>query len=527
MNPSLAKLISHDAVQDQSSSMGLSKTIKRHTKGRKIFDLIGGLGSFANILEKSGTFLPTEKKGDGKEGSVNNKGRLTGANNEVEKASPGGTGIKAGKNYVGKKEEKITGNESVTREKDLPLDGTMKRFAEVSPSKIVSDEKKETKILLGTLENAQSVRGEKAVDKDKGLDLTKALHGQHSKSADNESTLEAGKTVSLIKDIPAASGMKKSISRESMPIEGEAHHDVKPTTAGGTKENIPIKKNIPEGMRLTRAGDGSEDDRPIGDVDLSKGFEIKGVIAHKVSSDTKEDEIVLKSNSLNPEVAKENTIPTHKVNQLNEMMQEYKNLLVTGQPSEKPVEKSLNDTPVTKIDTSLSTAQADFSGVKGIGNYASLSNMNADIATPVQFQDIMDQIEDSAAKMLKKGPERIVITLEPPNLGTLNLDVKVHNDMVRLVLIADSHEVKQVLQTNLDQLKTALQDHGLNMDHFDVLVQQRSSENPGFHQWGGALFEDGRGRRENTKEDSLPPQLSPVDGDELNEPHLGSISLFA
>jgi flagellar hook-length control protein FliK len=149
------------------------------------------------------------------------------------------------------------------------------------------------------------------------------------------------------------------------------------------------------------------------------------------------------------------------------------------------------------------------------------------MTNPVQFQDIMEQIEESAAKMLKKGPGRIVITLEPPNLGTLNVDVKVHNDMVRLVLIADNHEVKQVLQTNLDQLKTALQDQGLNMDRFDVLVQQRSSENPGFHQWGGALFGEGRGRRENTNEDTTPPPPLPVHSEDVDEPHLGIISLFA
>jgi flagellar hook-length control protein FliK len=99
--------------------------------------------------------------------------------------------------------------------------------------------------------------------------------------------------------------------------------------------------------------------------------------------------------------------------------------------------------------------------------------------------------------------------------------------MVRLVLIADNHEVKQVLQTNLDQLKTALQDQGLNMDRFDVLVQQRSGENPGFHQWGGALFGEGRGRRENTNEDTAPPPPLPVHNEDVDEPRLGIISLFA
>jgi flagellar hook-length control protein FliK len=140
----------------------------------------------------------------------------------------------------------------------------------------------------------------------------------------------------------------------------------------------------------------------------------------------------------------------------------------------------------------------------------------------------MEQIEDGAANMVKRGSGRIVITLEPPNLGTLNMDVRVHNDAVRMILIADNHDVKQVLHTNLDQLKTALQGQGLNIDRFEVLVQERTYDgNPGFQPGDGALFEEGRGRRDNTKEDNSPIQILPSGGNELNDPSLGVISLFA
>lgn len=523
MNPSLTKLISNDAVHNQPSPQGLSNTVRKQTKGGKVFDLIGGVGSFATILEKTGTIYSNEKKGDGKEGSLHSKGRLVGANNKVEKELPGNTSLKAEKNFFIKRGEKIAGNEVDTEENELPLGGAIKQSAEASSSKAVLVERTERKVFLGKLEASQLVESERALNNNKASDFTNALHGQHGGFAQHESTLEQDSTVSLMKDIPVPSGMKKTVSRGSIPQEDEIHPDAKPTNASGAKENIPTKKYMPEDMRLVRTGDENKNQRPAGDLDASKGFEIKGMTVREVSPVTKEHEILLKSNSLKPEGA----IPADKINQVNEVMQEYENLFTNGRTSEKPVEKSLNDTLVTKIDTSLGTAQADISGIKGIGNFGSWSNMRADIATSVQFQDIMDQIEESAAQMLKKGPGRIVITLEPPNLGTLNLDVKVHNDMVRLVLIADNHEVKQVLQSNLDQLKTALQNQGLNMDRFDVLVQQRSSENPGFHQWGGALFEEGQGRRENTKEDGSPPQPLPVHGEDVDEPRLGIISLFA
>jgi flagellar hook-length control protein FliK len=129
--------------------------------------------------------------------------------------------------------------------------------------------------------------------------------------------------------------------------------------------------------------------------------------------------------------------------------------------------------------------------------------------------------------MLTKGSSRIVITLEPPNLGTLNMDVRVQHDMVRMVLIADNHEVKQVLHANLDQLKTALQNQGLNIDRFNVLVHERSYDgNQGFQPGGGALFDGGRGRRDDTADDHPLPQMLTSVGNEINEPSSGIISLF-
>lgn len=523
MNPSFTQLISNDAVHNQPSPQGLSKTFKKQTKGKTIFDLIGGVGSFANILKKSGSILSTEKNGDGKEDSIQTKGRPVGANNKAEKELPGNMSLKAEKNLLIKKEGKIAGNEVVTQDKELSLGGTMKQSAEASSSNAVLVERTERKIFLGKLENSQFVKGEKAVDGGKALDLSKALYGHHSDAARNESTLEPGNTVSLMKDIPGEKGIKKSASGESMTIEDESHPDLKPATTNAEKENIHVRNFMPEDMKLVRTGDENKEQRPAGNVDLSKGFEMKGVTVREVSPAAKEQDVLLKSNSLNPEVS----VPANKANQVNDTVHGDENLFMHGRPSEKPVERSFHDTTVPKTDPSLWTAQADFSSAKSIGNYGALSTMDADMTNPVQFQDIMEQIEESAAKMLKKGPGRIVITLEPPNLGTLNVDVKVHNDMVRLVLIADNHEVKQVLQTNLDQLKTALQDQGLNMDRFDVLVQQRSSENPGFHQWGGALFGEGRGRRENTNEDTTPPPPLPVHSEDVDEPRLGIISLFA
>ena len=257
-----------------------------------------------------------------------------------------------------------------------------------------------------------------------------------------------------------------------------------------------------------------------------KEFDVKEASIKKVSSDVKGHE--LKNDPLKAETLKDTMISANHVNSESEKMENYKNIFSDGFTSGRSIEKGFKEIPAVKTDTSPATApQADLSGIKGVWN-GSVTNMKGDVIIPLQFQDVMDQITDSASNILKKGSGRIVITLEPPNLGTLNMDVRVHNDTVRMLLIADNQDVKQILHSNLDQLKTALQGQGLSIDRFDVLVQERQYDgNSGFQPGGGTLFEEGRRGRNNTKEDHSPLEVMPPGGNESNEPSSGIISLFA
>jgi flagellar hook-length control protein FliK len=223
---------------------------------------------------------------------------------------------------------------------------------------------------------------------------------------------------------------------------------------------------------------------------------------------------------------KENMTSIHQIQTESDKIEIYKNLSTTGLKSERYLESAANDKQTGKTGSSPSAGQTDFSMANGVWNDARTS-VNDKTAAPVSFQEVAGQIIDGASNMLMKGSSRIVITLEPPNLGTLNVDVRVQHDMVRMALIADNHEVKQVLHANLDQLKTALQGQGLNIDRFDVLVSERSYDgNQGFQPGGGTLFDGGRETRDDTKDDRPLPQMLPSAGNEINEPSLGIISLF-
>jgi flagellar hook-length control protein FliK len=117
-------------------------------------------------------------------------------------------------------------------------------------------------------------------------------------------------------------------------------------------------------------------------------------------------------------------------------------------------------------------------------------------AGPLRPQVIIPQIVDGASSILRGGSGRVVITLHPPQLGTLDMDIQVRDNKVSMVMLANSHEVKQVLESGLSQLKNALSDQGFQIDRVDVLVQDRSG-----NEFAGMLHErgsspEGRGQAE-------------------------------
>jgi flagellar hook-length control protein FliK len=64
------------------------------------------------------------------------------------------------------------------------------------------------------------------------------------------------------------------------------------------------------------------------------------------------------------------------------------------------------------------------------------------------------------------------IRLKPEILGNVRLQVLTENHQVMIRMNAESHAVKEIVEQNLQYLKSELQQHGLEIHKFDVFVQQ-------------------------------------------------------
>ena len=112
---------------------------------------------------------------------------------------------------------------------------------------------------------------------------------------------------------------------------------------------------------------------------------------------------------------------------------------------------------------------------------------------------LMNQIAAGA-----KMSGRVRIALNPPSLGTLDMDVIVRNNKVHVMLQVENNDVRQILHSNLESLKSSLRSHGLVADTINVSVQDKSDgANHGADYRSGqneTLFKEG-GNREASEED--------------------------
>ncbi|HQL00345.1 MAG TPA: flagellar hook-length control protein FliK [Smithellaceae bacterium] len=113
--------------------------------------------------------------------------------------------------------------------------------------------------------------------------------------------------------------------------------------------------------------------------------------------------------------------------------------------------------------------------------------------SPVTATSIIDRVATEFRETLAQESGRVRMTLTPPSLGTLEMDVLVRNGKVRVMLFAESRDVQKMLAGSIDTLKNSLTGQGMTIERCDVLMQDRRD---GYSPYSGnqGLFEDGSGR---------------------------------
>ncbi|MDD5722889.1 MAG: flagellar hook-length control protein FliK [Syntrophales bacterium] len=87
---------------------------------------------------------------------------------------------------------------------------------------------------------------------------------------------------------------------------------------------------------------------------------------------------------------------------------------------------------------------------------------------------LIRQIADTVGARPASESGRIRMVLNPPHLGTVDMDVSIRNNKVFAVLHTDSNDVKHALQSNMEQLKVSFHNQGLTVDSISVFLHDKS-----------------------------------------------------
>jgi flagellar hook-length control protein FliK len=108
---------------------------------------------------------------------------------------------------------------------------------------------------------------------------------------------------------------------------------------------------------------------------------------------------------------------------------------------------------------------------------ASNSEVTASTTNHVNRDDLFAQIVDKVKVLVNNGHSEMEISLKPEHLGKLQLKISVVDQVVTAKFTAESQQVKEVIETHLNQLRRNLQDTGVQVDQLMVSVGQQNNGN--------------------------------------------------
>ncbi|MGE5606479.1 MAG: flagellar hook-length control protein FliK [Bacteroidota bacterium] len=118
-------------------------------------------------------------------------------------------------------------------------------------------------------------------------------------------------------------------------------------------------------------------------------------------------------------------------------------------------------------------------------------------------EELFSQLVEHAKVVIDNGGSEMEVNLRPEHLGKLQLKVTIENEVVTAKFVAESQQVKEIIESNLSQLKRNLQENGMEVDTIMVSVGNHQGSD-GFEQAAyGSENSSNLGGRSELVEDDL------------------------
>lgn len=155
-----------------------------------------------------------------------------------------------------------------------------------------------------------------------------------------------------------------------------------------------------------------------------------------------------------------------------------------------------NGAEITIINMKDSPEGANLKGFNHYNNVSKAQNSNSLTENIIKFQDLMGKLVEKAQVAINNGKSEVLMSLNPEYLGKVRLKISMEGDNFVGKIFVDNAEIKDIFTKNLDTVITSLNEIGINIEGFDVMLRQdmpneefsEFADNNSFGRFGG---EDG------------------------------------
>lgn len=134
--------------------------------------------------------------------------------------------------------------------------------------------------------------------------------------------------------------------------------------------------------------------------------------------------------------------------------------------------KSVN-TQVSSTSTDQNQQNVQIFGDVKIGminNQIEAQKAESSMPQPVKTSEVLNQVLEQAKVIIGQDKSEMIIQLKPDHLGKIELKVVTEQGIVAAKFIAESQQVKEIIETNMQLLKDALEKQGISVDSVNVQV---------------------------------------------------------
>lgn len=230
----------------------------------------------------------------------------------------------------------------------------------------------------------------------------------------------------------------------------------------GIRKNSIIKQNVEEKIKSKfNAAQKTGSKKDVEKVLFAKNGDQSNIVKKNEMNRSEEFGKVIEKNikistEKNSEIEQNNS----QVNRNDlEIVRDDKASIIKNSSNKEPISPTLN----LNLEKEIASSEFKIEKIESSKQYIE------------QYNELSDKILNKVGNVIKYmttkgGGESVSIKLQPPELGKIQVELFLKDNTVNAKINTENIAVKEIILTNLDQLKAGIENNGFNINKLDVEI---------------------------------------------------------